>query len=132
MDEKYFYMEHILRGCSVLHSIVAFFMLLAYYHLKVLLLYNSSQYFPKSEDFLLEIRKRTFRISNSVKSFQNILLSRDSENNNRVRFGKSKFFKCFQPPLIAQNPIFSKTKIDIFPNILHELLKKQTCLLMQI
>lgn len=35
MDEKYFYMEHILRLCSVTHSIVAFFMLVAYYHLKV-------------------------------------------------------------------------------------------------
>ena len=35
MDEKYFYMEHILRLCAVTHTIVAFFMLVAYYHLKI-------------------------------------------------------------------------------------------------
>ncbi|XP_076069948.1 ryanodine receptor isoform X2 [Oratosquilla oratoria] len=35
MDEKYFYMEHIIRFFSVTHSIVAFCMLVAYYHLKI-------------------------------------------------------------------------------------------------
>ena len=35
MNEKYFYMEHIIRLCAIIHSIVSFFMLIAYYHLKV-------------------------------------------------------------------------------------------------
>ncbi|XP_069958037.1 ryanodine receptor isoform X5 [Cherax quadricarinatus] len=35
MDDRYFYLEHILRLLTVTHSIVALCMLLAYYHLKI-------------------------------------------------------------------------------------------------
>lgn len=35
MDEKYYYMAHVLRMMSVVHSIVSLAMLFAYYHLKV-------------------------------------------------------------------------------------------------
>ncbi|XP_050722291.1 ryanodine receptor-like isoform X2 [Eriocheir sinensis] len=35
MDDRYFYLEHIIRLFSVTHSLVALCMLLAYYHLKI-------------------------------------------------------------------------------------------------
>lgn len=35
VDEEYFYVEHVLRGCAILHSIISFCMLVAYYQLKV-------------------------------------------------------------------------------------------------
>jgi ryanodine receptor 2 len=35
MDEKYYYMAHVIRMMSVIHSIVSLAMLFAYYHLKV-------------------------------------------------------------------------------------------------
>lgn len=35
MDDRYFYLSHILRLLTTTHSIVALCMLLAYYHLKV-------------------------------------------------------------------------------------------------
>ena len=35
MDERFSYLEHVLRGMAVLHSLISLFMLVAYYHLKV-------------------------------------------------------------------------------------------------
>ena len=35
MDERFSYLEHVLRGMAVLHSLISLFMLIAYYHLKV-------------------------------------------------------------------------------------------------
>lgn len=35
MDEKFFYMAHLMRFLSVVHSIISLAMLFAYYHLKI-------------------------------------------------------------------------------------------------
>ena len=35
VDDKYFFLEHVVRLMSIIHSIVSLFMLVAYYHLKV-------------------------------------------------------------------------------------------------
>ena len=34
VDEKFSYLEHVIRFMAVLHSIISLFMLIAYYHLK--------------------------------------------------------------------------------------------------
>lgn len=34
VDERFSYLEHVLRGMAVLHSLISLFMLVAYYHLK--------------------------------------------------------------------------------------------------
>lgn len=35
MDEKYYYLEYIIRGLGITHAIVSFSMCIAYYNLKV-------------------------------------------------------------------------------------------------
>lgn len=37
VDEDFFYMEHLMRLMAMLHSLVSLAMLIAYYHLKVIL-----------------------------------------------------------------------------------------------
>lgn len=34
VDERFSYLEHVLRGMAILHSLISLFMLIAYYHLK--------------------------------------------------------------------------------------------------
>lgn len=34
IDERFSYLEHVLRFMAVVHSLISFFMLIAYYHLK--------------------------------------------------------------------------------------------------
>merc|ERR1712071_408625 len=35
VDERFFYIEHIVRFMAIIHSLISLFMLVAYYHLKV-------------------------------------------------------------------------------------------------
>lgn len=44
VDEDFFYMAHVMRLAAILHSLVSLAMLIAYYHLKVMFLFDPLLY----------------------------------------------------------------------------------------
>lgn len=60
VDEKFYYIEYIMKIAALLHSIVSFAMLIAYYHLKVKITTSSLRSIPYTPFTFKNAQHRSF------------------------------------------------------------------------